>query len=306
MRYDTNGSLDSDFGNDGKAITDVGGIRDQAYSVAIQSDSKIVVAGYSEGGDGGWDFAVVRYDTNGSLDSDFGNDGKVITAVGRSGAIAHSVAIQSDGKIVAAGSGYNGIDNDFAVVRYDTNGSLDSDFGSDGIVMTNFGIRGDEVHSVAIQSDGKIVAAGVGYNGSDDDFAVVRYNTNGSLDSDFGNDGKVMTPIGSSRDQIYGVAIQNDGKIIVAGRSNDGVYNYTYDFAVVRYNTNGSLDNTFANDGKVITDVGDSFSGASGVAIQRDGNIIVAGSIRNSSNDFIIVRYIGGPITLSPIYYLLQ
>ncbi len=115
------------------------------------------------------------------------------------------------------GDSYNGSNYDFGVARYNTDGSLDSSFDTDGKVITAIGSSNDYVRSVAIQSDGKIVAAGYSYNGSNFDFAVARYNTNGSLDSSFDTDGKVTTAIGSSDDYSYSVAIQSDGKIVVAG-----------------------------------------------------------------------------------------
>jgi len=111
----------------------------------------------------------------GSLDTSFSTDGKVTTAIGTSDDEAYSVAIQSDGKIVAAGYSYNGANYVFALVRYNTDGSLDLNFNGTGIVTTAFGTSDDEAYSVAIQSDGKIVAAGVSYNGANYDFALVRY-----------------------------------------------------------------------------------------------------------------------------------
>ena len=111
----------------------------------------------------------------------------------------------------------------------------------------------DRARSVAIQSDGKIVAAGYSDNGSNDDFALVRYNTDGSLDTSFDSDGKVTTAIGSGTDQAFSVAIQSDGKIVAAGYSDNGSND---DFALVRYNTDGSLDTSFDSDGKVTTAIG--------------------------------------------------
>ena len=133
----------------------------------------------------------------GDLDTSFDSDGKVTTEVGSTFDVARSVAIQSDGKIVAAGYSDNGSNDDFALVRYNTDGSLDASFDGDGKVTTAIGSGTDQAFSVAIQSDGKIVAAGDSYNGSNDDFALVRYNTDGSLDTSFDSDGKVTTAIGS-------------------------------------------------------------------------------------------------------------
>ena len=145
------------------------------------------------------------------------------------------MVLQSDGKIVVAGSTYQA----FVVVRHTADGHLDTSFGTDGMAITN--LDASAVHSAAIQSDGKIVVAGASSN----DFALVRYNTNGSLDTGFDTDGIVTTDIGTNTyDAGHSVAVQSDGKIVVAGRGANGA-------ALVRYNTNGSLDTSFDTDGKV-------------------------------------------------------
>jgi uncharacterized delta-60 repeat protein len=286
-RYNTDGTLDTNFGTGGKVITAIGSSTDVAESVAIQSDGKIVAAGFSNNGSNN-DFALVRYNTNGTLDTTFDSDGKVTTAIGSANDRAYSVAIQSDGKIVVAGYSDNGSNDDFALVRYNTNGTLDTSFDSDGKVTTDIG-SGDIAQSVAIQTDGKIVAAGFSNNVSNVDFTLVRYNTNGTLDTTFDSDGKVTTAIGSGTDVAYSVALQSDGKIVVAGYSNNGS---NFDFALVRYNTDGSLDTSFDSDGKVTTDIGGSDDRAFSVAIQSDGKIVVAGFSNNVSNvDFTLVRY---------------
>jgi uncharacterized delta-60 repeat protein len=244
--YSQPGSLDLSFGSNGKVVTAIGSGYDYGYSAAIQSDGKIVVAGYRYNGSND-DFALVRYNADGSLDNTFDSDGKVTTAIGSGSEEGFSVAIQIDGKIVVAGYSYNGLNHDFALVRYNADGSPDNTFDSDGKVTTAIGSGNDIAYSVAIQSDGKIVVAGESPNGSDDDFALVRYNTDGSLDNTFDSDGKVTTAIGSSTDDGQSVAIQSDGKILVAGYSYNGSNG---DFALVRYNADGSLDNTFDSDGK--------------------------------------------------------
>ena len=279
------GQLDTTFGQNG-IVT----IADEsfAHSVAIQSDGKIVAAVISYGTNRS-DFAVVRYNSDGVLDNTFGTKGIVITSVGTANDYANSIAIQSDGKIIAAGSSYNGSDNDFAVVRYNSNGSLDNTFGTNGIVITSVGDSSDYATSIAIQSDGKIIAAGSSYNGSDNDFAVVRYNSNGSLDNTFGTNGIVTTSIGDSSDYAQSIAIQSDGNIVAAGNSWNGS---DYGFALIRYNSNGSLDNTFGTNGIVITSVGDSSDYANSIAIQSDGKIITAGySYNDSDYDFALARY---------------
>jgi uncharacterized delta-60 repeat protein len=171
--------------------------------------------------------------SSGQLDTSFSGDGKVTTAfASESVDEAHAVAVQSDGKIVAAGESAG----DFALARYTTTGTLDTSFGDGGRVETVFDLGSDDVASaLAIQADGKIVAAGV----SNNRFALARYNTDGTLDTSFNGDGKLMTHFAAgSADLALAVAIQADGKIVAAGVSNDR-------FALARYNTNGTLDTTF-------------------------------------------------------------
>jgi uncharacterized delta-60 repeat protein len=265
--------LDTSFGGgDGIVTTLLAGTDDnESYSVVIQSDGKIVVAGYSWFGSiSRSDFALVRYNTDGTLDTDFGTGGQVTTNFGSSSEI-RSIALQSDGKIVAAGFS---ADN-FAIARYNSNGTLDNTFSGDGKLTTDMG-SSDEIHSIAIQSDGKIVAAGFSGN----NFAIARYGTNGDLDNTFSGDGKLTTDFGSSLESFESVVLQNDGKIVAAGYS-DG------NFAVARYATNGDLDNTFSGDGKVTTNLG-AMEGINSIALQSDGKIVAAGY---SGHDFFIARY---------------
>ena len=287
VRYNTNGSLDTSFGTGGKVTTDIGSADDDAYSIALQTDGKIVVVGYTDNGSN-TDFAVVRYNTNGSLDTSFDSDGKLTTDIGTgTDDYAYSIALQTDGKIVVVGFTYNVSNSDFAVVRYNTNGSLDTSFGTGGKVTTSVGSSDDDANGVVIQSDGKIVVAGNTYVGTFTDFAVVRYNTSGSLDESFGAGGIVTTSIGSRNDFANEVVTQSDGKIVVAGSSSNGLDD---DFAVVRYNTNGSLDTSFGTDGKVTTNITDDY--AVSLVLQSDGKIVVAGTVYIGSNlDFAVVRY---------------
>ena len=169
---------------------------------------------------------------SGSLDSTFGTGGIVTTPIGNNDAYAYALGIQTDGRIVAAGYYADGSYYDFAVVRYNTNGSLDTTFGTGGIVTTPVGSGNAIANALGIQSDGRIVAAGSFYNGSNDNFAVVRYNTDGSLDTTFGTGGIVTTPMGSGYDIAYSLAIQSDGRILAAGSSDNGSYN---NFALMRY-----------------------------------------------------------------------
>ncbi|MBI3994557.1 MAG: hypothetical protein HY349_01140 [Nitrospirae bacterium] len=280
-RYNIDGSLDTTFGTGGKVTADFGG-NDQAYAVAIQSDRKIVVAGWSSTISTGQDFALARYNTDGTLDTTFGTAGKVITDFGGGNSQALGVAIHTNGKIVAGGLARVGSYNDFALARYNSNGTLDTTYGTGGKVTTDFGNE-DSAYAIAVQSDNKVVAVGQARNGSNFDFAVARYNSNGSLDTTFDTDGKVTTEFGNNNDRANAVAIQWDGKIVAVGTGSG----YLDDFAVARYNSSGTLDSTFGTGGKVTTDFG-YYETAYGLAIQWDGKIVAAGS---SSVGFGLARY---------------
>ena len=243
------GELDKSFGNEGIVTTNIINTDDFGNSTVVQQDGKIVVAGYSYNEPSSdANFIIIRYNSDGTLDNTFGYAGKVTTDFSNSQDVGANVAIQSDGKIVVAGtSDYK----NFAVVRYKSNGIVDSTFGTAGKVTTFFSNSGVSSNSVAIQTDGKIVVGGYAYINQHFNFALVRYNTNGTLDNTFNGSGEVITDFGNYS-QINCVKIQSDQKIIAAGSS----YNTGNDFAIVRYNPDGSLDNTFNSTGKVITDFG--------------------------------------------------
>ncbi|MEO7319254.1 MAG: choice-of-anchor D domain-containing protein, partial [Chthoniobacteraceae bacterium] len=288
LRYTASGALDNGFGTGGKVIVDLGRRDDRGQSVAVQSDGKILVAGYSRNANIKADIALLRYNPDGSLDSGFGTGGIVTTTIGPVYDYGFSVAVQSDGKIVVAGTSLNAaFDFDFALVRYNTDGSLDNGFGTGGIVTTPIGSGNDSGRSVALQSDGKILVAGDSRVGSNNDFALVRYNTDGSLDSSFGTGGIVTTLIGSIYDYGNSVAVQSDGKILVGGASSSGTNNY--DFALARYMTDGTLDSSFGTGGIVTTPIGGDDFGQS-VAVQSSGKILVAGYSRVGSA-FALARY---------------
>jgi uncharacterized delta-60 repeat protein len=269
VRLNADGTTDSSFGTSGVAVTDFSNHEDHAQAVAIQpSDGKIVAAGYS-GTNPNFDFAIARYNTDGTLDSTFNSTGTATTAIGSGDERASAVTIQpSDGKIVAAGYSNNGSNNDFALVRYSTDGSLDTTFNSTGKVTTAVGSGDDVINSITIQSDGKILAAGYSVVGSKKDFAVVRYNIDGSVDTAFGTDGKMLMPVGTGDDVAYAIAIDPDGKIVVAGSSAGSSYN---ELAVVRLTSSGTLDLTFGTNGITTSDLGATASIAA-IAIQGAGN----------------------------------
>jgi uncharacterized delta-60 repeat protein len=237
----------------------------------------------------------------GSLDPTFGTGGLVTTAIGPHNASAEAVVVQSDGKIVAGGVGWDaGGNEDFTLARYNPNGSLDTTFGKNGVVQTVINKTGRAyITGLALQSDGKIVAVGPAFVKitslfGDSAFAVACYNTDGSLDTTFGGGknptGIVLTNLGPSQDTPGAVAIQGDGKIVVAGTGQPS--GGGQEFAVVRYNTNGTPDTTFGpgQNGIVWTQIGTTSSQLYGLALQGDGKIVVTG--RSGVNSAMaLVRY---------------
>ncbi len=271
------GDLDATFGVGGKVLTDISGNNDEGQDVVLQPDGKIVVAGYSPlGAEGFVQFAVVRYLPDGSLDPGFGDGGVVLTSFGSINAVAHTVALQPDGGIIAAGftvdnSGAGG----FALARYLPDGTLDTTFSGDGKSTLDVGFG--QVNDLVLQPDTKIVAIGTG--------GSVRFNADGTLDTTFGTGGLVQIDF----DQFAAV-LQSDGKIVTAGSFLD-VDPFQRGFALARFLPDGSLDTTFGTDGRVNTDVGEDGS-IQAVTLQPDGKIIAAGGSLSPGQNFTLARYL--------------
>jgi uncharacterized delta-60 repeat protein len=227
--------------------------------------------------------------TAGALDPSFGGDGKVTTNFTTGDDLALAVAVQpSDGKIVAAG-GAPGSGGRFAVARYSSDGNLDTSFSGDGKVTTNFTSGRDFAAGVAIQTDERIVAAGTANFNGDARFAVARYNPDGTLDTSFSGDGRVTTNLSPAFDGIYGVVIQDDGKIVVAGAAGSGG-----SFALARYNIDGTPDTSFSGDGMVTTSITSGYDFADDVTIDPGDDRIVAGGAANffgGDPRFAVARY---------------
>jgi uncharacterized delta-60 repeat protein len=293
------GDLDQNFANGGKktvAFSNDGGF-DDAHAVAIQPDrastvnsneQRIVVAGSSAQGATGRDFAVTRLLPGGGVDKSFSGDGRRIFgfANGAGDDIANGVAIQPDGKIVVAGVTYDGGtgEQDFAVARLNPKGSLDRTFSGDGRKTFDFVNPGqDEAASaIALQGDGKVVVAGTWSPLRE--FVVARLNPNGSFDHTFGDGhGKARVSFnGSSSDIATAVAISPaDGKIVVAGQSDQSGAGRGQDFAVARFKPDGGFDHTFSGDGRKTFGFEYFFAddGANGVAVGRAAGGLKAGLI---------------------------
>ena len=294
-RYNGNGSLDTSFDGDGKVTTDFFGFADRAEAVAIQPDGKIVVAGQAYTNLMGEPsrFALARYNSDGSLDTSFDGDGKLITSFINGFESALDLAIQPDGKLVAVGFAYNQSGGGIALARYNSDGSLDASFGAGGKVISFIGNgSGGTAEAVALQPDGKIVIGGDASSVTfDTNFMVARLNNNGQFDTAFGNSGVTLTDMsGGDDDSALDIALQADGKIIAVGYA----VMQTGDFAMTRYNADGMLDTGFGIGGKVFTEFGSEFSSANGVVIQSDGKIISAGQVTvnaGMSSDFALSRH---------------
>lgn len=278
------GDLDPSFGSQGLVRTESGELK----AMAIQGDGKIVAAGLT---------ALARYRPDGSLDAEFGSNG--IVSIGTALDRARALVLQQDGKIVVvASTNPTGLNRDFALARFLSNGALDPTFGGGaGFVTTGFVSFGpfdgdDNANALALALDGKIVVVGSSgsFDGDDDQcdpftdscvFAVARYNADGSPDTTFDVDGKLTTEfVGNGLDvsEAIGVAVQLDGRIVVGGSS--GVSGSgSFDFALARYTATGQLDGTFGIGGKVTTGFGDgdSDTGAA-LVIQPDGKLVMAGA----------------------------
>jgi uncharacterized delta-60 repeat protein len=274
-RYNFNGTLDTTFGSGGKVLTDFFGSDSGARALVVLDDGKILVAGWAyHGGYTDCDWALVRYDRDGSLDASFGENGRVVTEINGNGS-ARSIGIQSTGKIVLGGEAWGDDtgDWDFGLTRYKPSGKLDKSFGTDGKVITDFFGEVDSIAGLGIQPDDKIVAAGTANADGTSNFGLARFNPNGTLDSSFGSGGKVKTKFSNTSSVADAIIIQSDEKIVAAGHT----WGAGADFALARYNTDGSLDSTFGTSGKLQTDFFQGNDEAYAATLAPDGRIIVGG-----------------------------
>jgi len=286
------GDLDPTFGVGGIVVSDLGA-GEQGASVAIQDDGRIIVAGVSgiPGVFFGQDFLIARFNRDGSLDSTFGSGGKTITDFFGSWDEVNGIAVQRDGKIVAAGFARSSVApiSYVALARYDSDGNLDRSFGSGGKVLTLapggvFSIG----NAVIVQPDGRIVVAGrsdfVANDDSFVDFALWRYDPNGTLDGSFGTGGFVRTDFFGGFDFATSLVLQPDGKLVAGGLEDHDDTGWNY--ALARYNPNGSLDTTFGSVGRVSTDFFGFSDFGRALAMQSDGKLVMAGGIQLADERF--------------------
>lgn len=292
------GALDLSFSSDGIVTVDVGG-NDVLQAVTLDEDQNIYAAGYAVVGAGPYkDICVAKFTPAGALDPVFGGDGIVTTDLGGNfDDLAYAIAMQPDGKIVVAGSTYDGTGNKMCILRYRADGSLDPAFSSDGKLIIDFGGPDDAARGIIIMGDGAIYVGGyrmeeVTATMYRRNFAAVRVTTTGEFDAAFGGDGKVATLFSEDRHASgFSMGVQPDGKVIMAGYSYVGT-SANYQYALVRYNTDGSLDNTFDGDGMVLVPTGTALGEANAIQIQVDNKIVIAGKEWvGFDTDFSLIRF---------------
>ncbi|WP_347069851.1 T9SS type A sorting domain-containing protein [Flavobacterium sp. WV_118_3] len=310
--FSQNGGLDPTFGTGGKVITSINSGADKAHGVALQQDGKIVVAGYTYSSVFGEDFACVRYNADGSLDTTFGTNGKVsFDLQGGSDDRAYSMDLQMDGKIVIAGYSDNGSDRAGAVIRLNTNGTLDTTFGTGGKAFTNFTIyntaaRADEFRVVKVHHvTGSIVVGGTSVLNTNESRGIfARYTASGILDTTFGNNGRLIDlPFPESNSNgftfcIEDLALKSNGKITAVGWSDvpgNGSMQYSRQY-VCRLNSNGTLDTTFSSDGFASNSFTTSDNKTNAMLLKPDDSFLFSGSSRWSSTDY---KYYYGTVTAS-------
>ena len=285
LRFNPDGSFDTSFDGDGIVVNSVLNSA-SGSAIAVQTDGKILVAGDAFGDNADY-FSVTRLNSNGSLDTGFGTGGKAITSFGLIDFFS-DMALQPDGKIILMGDADLSSSNPYlAMARFNSNGNLDTTFDGDGKVTTQ--IEGLGGSAVSLQTDGKILVGG----SLSGDFAVLRYNPNGSLDTSFDGDGIVVTSFGATSDAAHDLIVQPDNKIVAVGETAIGSTLLDLDIAIARYNPDGSLDATFGNNGKVVTRIGEGSDLANAVALQTDGKILLAGAgTELGSSQVTLARYV--------------
>lgn len=283
-RFNSDGSFDTSFGEDGNVLMPIGSMKSFATDVALQADGKIVMSGYTWDNVTGNIFAL-RLNTDGTFDNTFGSNG--VALVDNGSDVSEAVTIQDDGKILVGG--YS--NDNFTVARFNTDGTLDSTFGSNGWSTTTFPNAPSYVKNVKVQDDGKIVLGGFLINNQNTfEIALARISSDGSIDNSFGTVGMVSFNIGNGNDFGEALAIQDDGKVIIAGYS---VRETEYNLAMARFDTNGNLDSTFGVDGMVSTDFNQREDYGTAITLQPDNKIILAGYsyALTGGSEVIVVRY---------------
>ena len=297
QRYTASGTADPNFGTGGTVTMDFNGSTDRAYAVAVQPDGKIVVAGHAtNAARTGIDIALARYTSDGSLDPSFGTAGRVTTAIPGAASFGFAATLDHQGRIVLAARVSAGGGDEIGVARYGADGALDQSFDDDGIAVTAFGL-GAIPHGVAVDDQDRIVVVGQSQStlpAGRSDIALTRFGAAGRVDTTFDGDGLVTTDFpdpatGTSHDEFgRDLALQSDGGIVVVGVAQ---LDRGADFALARHHSDGSLDPSFGDAGRLTVDFHAGFDSGRDVAIQPDGGIVAVGSATNvSTQEFALIR----------------
>jgi uncharacterized delta-60 repeat protein len=296
QRYNQDGTLDQAFGAGGTVTTHFPISWSDLSDLSILPSGKILAAGRSLGLNFISSVAVVRYNTNGTVDDSFADNGFFNWSIDNSEIGISCMVIQPDQKIVLAGSLVSNfpVDNryDFILIRLNANGSIDESFGEAGIVLTDFNNQFDLIGDMVLQCDSKIVVVGEMFGDAGINIAVARYHSDGSLDNSFGTGGKTTVDIQSTEDAARAIAVVDNGKFVIGGWTKGAEF---YEFALVKLNANGTIDESFGQHGKVHTDFGPFDDRIWSMAI-RDGKIIVGGNTNEtnrlqSDGNFALARY---------------
>ncbi len=293
-RYDLYGKVDSSFSADGLAILFFSQDQDICNDLAIQDDGRIIQLGTSTNSSGLSSIMLLRFLENGSADNSFDSDGKVISTLSSTGSEGTCLQLQKDQKILAGGMIYDGINANFALVRYLPSGKPDSSFGLNGIVTTDFGSNNDRANAISLQSDGKILLAGSTTSTDQTSFAISRYQMDGHPDLSFNQTGTLILNIADAEINIAKVIkLQNDGKILVGGFLKPTKFNNSF-FALFRLNADGSLDSGFSTDGKLVLDLNNESNDISDFIFLANDQILLAGnSFDGVSNKFTTILISG-------------
>lgn len=274
IRLNSDGSLDESFGENGIVVTEINNKKAFPNNIFVLNDGKILITGYLETSLE-YGLMLLRYNPDGSLDSSFGeNNGYTVVNINQKTNVAEAAFIQEDGKIILGGhSNFT-----FATYRFNKNGTVDQTFGNNGMVNENhFTSPINFIKSIVVQNDGKIVAGGFVNGAGGYNFAMVRYEETGNIDTSFGDNGIIAQSVGEGHDFITSLALQDDGKIIAGGHKWIANEPVKYDFIVARYNSDGSLDSSFGENGIGSGSAVDGGNYILNIKLQTDGKIVAVG-----------------------------
>lgn len=289
-RYDTTGVIDSDFGIDGIALSDISYFTTFS-DLFIQTDGKFLVLGNTIITPGQFDMALTRMNTDGSIDTDFGTDGSVFIDLGDTTNLGEAVIQLPDEKIVVLGHIGGGGTPQFSYTRFNADGSLDTDFGDGGHVITDVSAISTIITRAFRTPDGKIAVCGFGIKSGDyNDSFIAVFTEDGTLKPEFGTDGIQWVDISTSSFFSYDMLVQPDNKILFIGTYTDDITGDT-NMKIIRLNDNGSYDTFFGDGGKVTIDFDGSNESGTSIDLQNDYSILIGGhSTINGDRDFVLMR----------------